>query len=67
MATLTNPDTLTANSLNTFTALAGTTLAASTPYWLTVSEGISSNRVSVTVVTEDDETGEPGWSIGDAV
>ena len=44
MATLTNPGTLTADSLNTFTAPAGTTLAASTTYWITVNEGISSNR-----------------------
>ena len=65
VATLTNPGTLTADSLNTFTAPAGTTLAASTTYWITVNEGISSNRAQFSLVAEDDETGETGWSIGD--
>ena len=65
--TLTNPDTLTANSLNTFTASAGTTLAASTTYWISVNEGIpaATDRSSLGLVNEDDETGETGWSIGD--
>ena len=63
--TLTNPGTLTDNSLHTFTAPAGTTLAASTTYWITVNEGISSNRASIRAVNEDDETGETGWRIGD--
>ena len=67
VATLTNPGTLTDNSLNTFTAPAGTTLAASTTYWITVNEGISSNRASVDYAEgngETGETGETGWSIG---
>ena len=65
MATLTNPASLTADSLNTFTAPAGTTLDASTTYWITVNEGISSNRAHFSYIGEDDETGETGWTIGD--
>ena len=66
VATLANPGTLTADSLNTFTAPAGTTLAANTTYWLTVNEGISSNRAEFALTNSDDETGETGWSIGDS-
>ena len=66
LATLTNPATLTANSLNTFTAPADTTLAASTTYWITTNEGIpSADRASFQATNEDAETGETGWSIGD--
>ena len=65
VASLTNPGTLTADSLNTFTAPAGTTLAASTTYWLTVNEGISSNRAQFALTDSDDEAGETGWTIGD--
>ena len=65
VATLTNPGTLTANSLNAFTAPAGTMLAASTTYWISVGEGISSDRAEVANNVGDDETGETGWSIGD--
>ena len=67
MVTLANPDTLTANSLNTFTAPAGTTLAATTTYWISVNEGITSvsNRATFGLVEGNDETGETGWSIGD--
>ena len=64
VATLTNPGTLTSNSLNTFTAPPGTTLAASTTYWITVNEGITSNRAAFGNSAEDDETGETGWTIG---
>ena len=65
MATLTNPDTLTANSLNTFTAPAWyRRLMPSTTYWISVNEGITSNRATVARVSGWDETGEPGWSIG---
>ena len=64
VATLTNPGTLTSNRLNTFTAPAGTTLAASKTYWITTNEGISSNRANVGRVGGTGETGEPGWTIG---
>ena len=66
LATLTNPATLTANSLNTFTAPASTTLAASTTYWITTNEGIpSADRASFQATNEDAESGQTGWSIGD--
>ena len=64
VATLTNPGTLTSNSLNTFTAPAGTTLAASKTYWITTNEGISSNRANVGRVGGGGQIGEPGWTIG---
>ncbi len=38
MATLTNPSSLSANQLNTFTAPANTTLDANTIYWVSVAE-----------------------------
>ena len=63
--TLANPGTLTSNVFNTFTAQPVITLAASTTYWLTVNEGISSDRVFVSSKSQDDEAGETGWSIGD--
>ena len=65
VATLTNPASLTADSLNTFTAPAGATLAASTVYWISVGEGIASSKAKLGRSAADDETGEPGWSIGD--
>ena len=66
VATLTNPASLTADSLNTFTAQDVITLAASTTYWLTVNEEISFGRAQVSPASENDETGETGWSIGDS-
>ena len=67
VATLTNPGTLTEESLNTFMAPTGTTLNARKTYWITVNEEIAagSDRVSFARATANDETGEPGWSIGD--
>ena len=67
VATLTNPGTLTEDSLNTFTAPSGTTLDASTTYWITTNEGISSSsqRAEFARDLSDDELAEPGWSIGD--
>ena len=64
VAELTSPATLTANSLNTFTAPADTTLAPGKTYWITVNEGIL-NGASFAQTEADDETGETGWSIGD--
>ena len=60
---LTNPDTLTGGSLNVFTAPADTTLESNTTYWLSVNDGIASNRLSYTGTASDSETGETGWSI----
>ena len=65
VATLANPTSLTDDSLNTFTAPTGTTLAASTTYWITTNEEISSNRAQFALTNSDDETGETGWTIGD--
>ena len=66
VATLTNPGTFT-NGLNTFTVPASTTLDASTTYWITVNEGITSHsdRIHFGRTQIDGETGETGWSIGD--
>ena len=65
VAILTNPATLTAHRLNTFTAPAGTTLAPSTTYWITTNEGIpSADRAYFQATNEDAQTGETGWSIG---
>ena len=67
VATLTNPASLSSNDINTFTAPAGTTLAASTTYWITKGEGISgSSRLTLAFTAATAETGEPGWSIGDS-
>ncbi len=67
VATLTNPGTLTAGSLNTFTAPAGTTLDRNTTYWITTNEGISPSSQRARFFRDDrnEDLGEPGWSIGD--
>ena len=64
VATLSNPATLTAGALNTFTAPANTTLDASTTYWLSVSEGELS-KLTYGATDGTGETGATGWSIGD--
>ena len=64
LATLTNPSSIVANSLNTFTAPSGTTLAANTTYWVSVSEGVSSGKARLTLTDSDSETGSTGWTIG---
>ena len=67
VATLTNPASLSAHNINTFTAPPGTTLAASTTYWITRGEGISgSSRLTFALTAATAETGQPGWSIGDS-
>ena len=67
VATLTNPGTLVSTSLNTFTASDVITLEPSTTYWIVVNEGITSDRAQVRRTGDDDiETGETGWSIGNA-
>ena len=65
VATLTNPDTLTSASFNTFTAPADTMLDANTTYWISMNEDIASNKAFLGRVIANDETGETGWSIGD--
>ena len=67
VATLTNPASLTADSLNTFTAQPGTTLAASKTYWLTMNEEISFGRAQVrNGILKTTKPARPGWSIGDS-
>ena len=60
LATLSNPDALTANAINTFTAPTNTVLAASTAYFLAVEPG---NGLTVDISFSNDETGAAGWSI----
>ena len=64
LATLTNPSSIAANSLNTFTAPSGTTLAANTTYWVYVSKGLFSGGAEFRLVASDSETGLTGWTIG---
>ena len=64
VAILTSPATLTSNALHTFTAPTDTTLDASTTYWISVNEGISSPPAFRRTVGNG-QTGEMGWSIGD--
>ena len=63
IATLTNPSSLTAGKL-TFTAPAGTTLAAGTTYVINVDAATSGN-LNVTAAVREDPGGEPDWSIAD--
>ncbi len=68
VATLANPSSFTSNAVNTFTAPAGTTLAANTTYWLVVNDGrrtTSSQNVVIATTTATAQTGAAGWSIGD--
>ena len=68
VATLANPSSFTSNAVNTFTAPAGTTLAASTTYFLVVNDGRNraAANVGLTVTASDAQTGAAGWSIADA-
>ena len=66
VATLTNPASLSSYGINMFTAPPGTTLAASTTYWITTGEGIFIlSRLTSALTGATAEIGEPGWSIGD--
>ncbi|MDE0471757.1 MAG: fibronectin type III domain-containing protein [Ekhidna sp.] len=60
--TLSNPDALTANAVNTFTAPVNTMLAANTTYFLVAAV---SNNLNVSLTADNDETGASGWSIAD--
>ena len=64
VATLSNPDDLTSDALNTFTAPAGTRLDASTTYWVVVNDGLNDERVAYQAVSGNGQTGAAGWSIG---
>ena len=66
VAMLINPNSFTANAVNTFTAPAGTLLLPNTTYFLMVNDGRSgslSSNVSLTTTRSDRETGATGWSI----
>ncbi len=68
VATLASPSTLTANAVNTFTAPAGTVLAASTTYFLVVNDGqrgSSTTNSSLSLADATAQTGAAGWSIAD--
>ena len=67
VATLANPSSLT-NGVNTFTAPADTTLAASTTYFLVVNDGRGGSpgsNVGVSQTASNAQTGASGWSIAD--
>ena len=64
VATFTNPGSLSSHSWNTFTAPNNTQVAANTTYWVSIHEGIDSNRRTLVGANSDDQTGEMGWSIG---
>ena len=58
VATLTNPEMFSGDSLHTFTAPEGTTLNASTTYWISVNEGIFGLVANYRRTNSDGETGE---------
>ena len=66
VATLTNPTTLTANTVNTFTAPNGTMLEAGTTYWIRLHEGIASNSQGAVyrITSSDSQRGKADWRIG---
>ena len=70
LATLPTPQSLNSSGgyqVHTFTAPDDTFLEPHTIYWISINEGVSTNqRIRYTATNGDDETGEPGWSIGDA-
>ncbi|WP_161632503.1 fibronectin type III domain-containing protein, partial [Candidatus Synechococcus spongiarum] len=59
IATLTPPATVTANTVNTFTAPVNTVLDASTTYWLQAEGAVTDTT------TSNSESGATGWSIAD--
>ena len=65
VATLTNPSSLLPETLNTFTAPAGTTLEPSTTYWVVVNDGLTITYTWKYAFTPaDGQTGETSWDIG---
>ena len=63
VASFTNPDSLTSDAVNTFTASSAVPLARGTLYWVVVNEGVSGTRRSIGTTNGDGETGEAGWSL----
>ena len=70
LATMTNPGTITEEAVNVFTALANTTLSASTTYWVVTSNSAATNgtgfQVNTVTNTNLDSGTAAGWSIGNA-
>ena len=70
VATMTNPDTFQANSVNVFTDPDGTTLSASTTYWLVTSNSAATNGQGFEVAAIHhanlDSGTAAGWTIGNA-
>ena len=64
--TLTTPGSTTADKIHTFTAPAGTILAANTTYHLHLanSDGGNPGNIHRTSSNAEDDGGAPGWSIG---
>ena len=63
LATLTNP-TILGNSLNTFTAPAGTTLDPGETYWVVVNDGLPvGDTWRYAITSGNSEAGEAGWEI----
>ena len=66
VALLTNPESFTDFAFNTFTAPAdATVLRGNRTYWISVNEGISSNRMTYGSTSGTGQTGATGWSIAD--
>ena len=69
VAYLTYPATFVgANQSNTFAVREGTILNPATTYWVVVNEGVEDqvDRISYAHTDDNGQTGEDGWSIGDA-
>ena len=62
---LSNPATLTAGALNTFTAPEGVTLRPNTDYWIVINDGLAITVKIVLTGSTAEGTAEEGWSIGD--
>ena len=62
LATMTNPDTLKINAVNTFTAPADTRLSSNTTYWV-VTMGVTVNLSTGSTL---DSGTAPGWSLGNS-
>ena len=64
VATLTNPASLTAASVSTFTAPAGTILDSNTNCWITINEGRSGRGLNAAYASGLNETSDYGRTVG---
>ena len=68
VATLTNPSSIKANALNTFTAPEGTNLTGNTTYFLVANDGSrASGNVQFSATNSDEQTSPAGWSIANSL